>query len=261
MTIKKHTSPFNKLKLAELDGPALLTFNVNNAKLKETKTAAFSIPAGFTCPGAKDCLAWFDREERKLKDGPDAQFRCFAASMEAAFPSVQKSVDRNLAALKRAKTIQGMTELINMSLPSKFYENIRIHADGDFYNQSYFQAWINAARDNPQRLFYGYTKSLPLWVKLRSTFPKNFVLTASRGGVWDALIETNKLRSAKVVFHPEEALAMNLEIDHDDSLARDPHAGDFALLIHGMQKAGSVAAKAKKRMDSENIKYSYSNKK
>jgi len=90
-------------------------------------------------------------------------------------------------------------------------------------------------------------------------------LTAHRprayGGKWDNLIEPNKLRSARGVFHPDKAERLVLEIDHDDSHARNPDGGDFALLIHGTQAADSPGAAAKKRLDAENIEYSYSRKK
>lgn len=92
--------------------------------------------------------------------------------------------------------------------------------------------------------------------------PDNFVLTASYGGKWDNLIEPNKLRSAVVVFHPDEAERLGLEIDHDDSHARNPHGGDFALLLHNpSQKSGSEASAAIKRMKAENVQFSYSRKK
>lgn len=253
-------SPFNKLTLPAVEGLAVLSFSTGNAKLRKSKTAVFSLPAGFTCPGACDCLAWFDRDENKLKDGPKSKFRCFAASSEAAWSSVRKSVDKNLALLKQAKTIPAMAELIDMSLPSRYYENIRIHADGDFYNQSYFKAWLEVARRNPKRIFYAYTKSLPIWIANRDDIPENFVLTASLGGKWDALIEPNGLRSAKVVMHPDEAEELDLEIDHDDSLARNPDGGDFALLLHGVQPKGSDAAVAKKRLVDEKVPHAYSRK-
>lgn len=244
-----------------LSSDALLRFNTSNAKLRGSRTAAFSLPAGYTCPGACDCLAWFDPETRKLHDGPRAKFRCFAATMEAAFPSVSKSVHRNWSLLKSAKTVENMTELIHMSLPSLYYQNIRIHADGDFYSNNYFLAWVNVAIRNPHRLFYAYTKFIPAWVRFMPLLPENFVLTASLGGKWDALVEEHNLRHAKVVFHPDEAAELGLEIDHDDSLARNPAAGNFALLLHGQQPAGSDASQALKRLKNENIEFSYSRKK
>lgn len=246
-----------KLVRPATDGPATLYFNTDNAKLRGTRTAAFSLPAGYTCPGACDCLAYFDRKEGKLKDGPKAKFRCFAAALEAGFRTVRDSVDRNLAILKEARTTERMAEVIDLSLPGKVFSSIRIHADGDFFSQAYFLAWCEAARRNPTRLFYAYTKSLMTWVNCRRMVPGNLVLTASRGGKWDSLIDAHGLRSARVVYHPEEAAALGLEIDHDDSHAKDPGAGDFALLLHGMQPAGSEPAAALSRMRREGIEFSY----
>jgi hypothetical protein len=255
-------NPFNKLPkpVSAFDGPVTLRFSLDNAKLVGTKTAAFSLPAGYSCPGACDCLAFFNRETNKLEDGPRQKHRCFAASLEAAFPSVRVSVDRNYNLLKAAKTVEEMAELIHMSLPGVFYENIRIHADGDFYSANYFLAWCEVARRNPERIFYAYTKSLPFWVKFQAVIPKNLVLTASWGGKWDELIDKHELRNAKVVLHPDEAKALNLKLDHDDSLARDPKVKAFCLLIHGVQPAGSEPAAAIKRMKTEGVEYTYGRK-
>lgn len=259
------TKPFNKLDLPALSpteyadfNKAKLKFNEKNSKLLKSRTAAFSLPAGYSCPGACKCLSWFDREKGKLQDGTESKFRCFAASQEAAFPNVRKLVDRNLAMLKEARTITRMSDLIHRSLPKiEEFENIRVHADGDFYNQSYFLAWMQTAERNPDRLFYAYTKSLPIWIRNFYWVPENFVLTASIGGKWDDLIKPNKLRTARVVYHPEEAEALGLEIDHDDSLARDAAHGDFCLLLHGQQAKGSESGAALKRMRIEGVKYAY----
>ena len=254
-------SPFNKLNSPAFDGPARLYFNTENAKLINSPTATFSLPAGYTCPGACDCLAWFDRNDNRLIEGPNTKHRCFAASLEAARKSVRISVDRNLSILKEARTIEKMADVIDQSLPASFYCNIRIHADGDFYHMDYFLAWVEVARRNQNRLFYAYTKSLPFWVRFRKSIPDNLVLTASWGGKWDHLIKPNKLRSALVVYHPEEAERLGLVIDHDDSLARENDGKDFALLLHGIQRPGSDASAARKRMIKEKIKFSYGPKK
>lgn len=239
----------------------MLSFSLNNAKLAGTKTAAFSLPAGYTCPGAKDCLAWFDRKTNKLMDGKHQKFRCFAASLEAAFKNVAISVDRNHNMLKAAATVEGMVALITRSLPGAYYANIRVHADGDFFSSDYFLAWMEVARKHPERMFYAYTKNLPVWVKYRKLVPPNFALTASVGGKWDHLIEKHSLRSAVVVYHPEDAAKLGLEIDHDDSLARDPDHPSYALLLHGVQAAGGESAAAIRRMKSENVVFAYSHKK
>jgi hypothetical protein len=57
------------------------------------------------------------------------------------------------------------------------------------------------------------------------------------------LISQYNLKSAEVVFSTKEAEDKGLEIDHDDSHAYKS-GKPFALLIHGTQPAGSIAAKS-----------------
>ena len=120
---------------------------------------------------------------------------------------------------------------------------MRIHVSGDFFTQSYFDAWCVVAEDNPDVLFYAYTKSLHFWVISLGYLPENLVLTASVGGKYDRYIHTHKLRYAQVVYSEQEAKDLKLPIDHDDTHAMK-QGGSFALLIHGAQPAGSEAAKA-----------------
>lgn len=151
-----------------------------------------------------------------------------------------------------------MVELIQKSLPKKA-EKVRVHVSGDFYIQEYFDAWLQIAKDNPDTVFYAYTKSLKFWIARLSTIPDNLRLTASRGGNFDHLIEKYNLPEVQVVFHPSEAGI--LEIDHDDSHAWDPDRTKFALLLHGTQPKGSKAAEAKKVLQAEGHKgYSRKNK-
>jgi hypothetical protein len=237
-----------------------LFFGTTNAKLVAEGIATFSLPAGFTCPGADKCLARYDRNTKKIVDGPSADHRCYAATLEAARPSVQVSVDRNLAALKRARTRKNMVKLIRYSLPSRIYHTIRVHTNGDFFSETYFRAWLEVAEQEPERLFYAYTKSLHFWAKHRNRIPRNFILTASEGGKHDRLIARFNFRSAVVVLHPKVAELMGLEIDHDDRLPRNVSVQRFALLIHGQQKKGSEAAAAKLRLEREGVPHSYGKK-
>ena len=109
-------------------------------------------------------------------------------------------------------------------------------------------AWWLTASENPDKLFYAYTKSLRYWIDIPNEMPilDNFILTASYGGRSDHQIDELGFRSAKVVFSEAEAEALGLEIDHDDSHAAIPalRNQDFALLIHGVQPKGSDASKA-----------------
>jgi hypothetical protein len=218
----------------------LLKFNRGNAKLGK-HIYTFSLPAGYSCPGAMHCLARADRDTGKIQDGPLNQFRCFAASDEAQYKNTRLQRWHNFELLK-GKSAFEMANLIEMSLPLKA-NIIRVHVSGDFFNQNYFDAWMIVARKNPLRTFYAYTKSLNLWVKTIGVIPKNFALNASRGGVHDALISQYNLKSAEVVFSIKEAKDKGLEIDHDDSHAYKS-GKSFGLLIHGTQPAGSAASKA-----------------
>jgi hypothetical protein len=224
-----------------------LFFGDGNAKLKDVFT--FSLPSGHTCPFAAACLAKADRVSGKVTDGPHTQFRCFSASQEAVYPSVRDARWRNLEALK-GLSVNAMADLIAEQLPLRA-RKVRVHVAGDFFNQSYFDAWLEVARRRPDVLFYWYSKSLRLWVArleevgdghMPGTVP-NFVPTASEGGKDDHLIELHGLRSAVVVFSEQEAVNLGLTIDHDDSHAMH-HGESFALILHGAQPAGSAASKA-----------------
>jgi len=224
----------------------MLKFSRGNAKLNNNKYViyTFSLPAGWTCPGAFECKSkvHIKEDRRVIKDGKDTEFRCFAASQEVLFPSVYNARQFNLAALRKAKGIAAKFRLINTSLPSSAYF-VRTHVSGDFFSQEYFDAWMRVAEANPHINFYAYTKSLSYWVKRIDSIPSNFTLTASYGGKQDGLIDRYSLRSAKVVFSKEEAAKLNLEIDHDDSLAMSGK-DNFALLLHGTQPKDSEASKA-----------------
>lgn len=217
-----------------------LVVGKGNAKLKGVHT--FSLPAGWSCPAARDCLSRADRQTGKVKDGPETEFRCFAASDEARHSSVRRARWHNLGLLKAAGGADGMARLILDALPASA-RTVRVHVSGDFFSQDYFDAWLEVARRRPGVRFYAYTKSLPYWLARRDAVPVNLILTASRGGRHDHLIQSNGLRSARVVFSEAEAADLGLEIDHDDSHAMNP-GPDFALLIHGSQPAGSEAARA-----------------
>ncbi len=227
-----------------------LTFSQANAKLiamakrLSKRIKAFTLPSGWTCPAAKDCLSKADRDTGKIQDGPDTVFRCFAASSESQYKNTRAMVWRNFEAIKSALKQDKLAGFENMQsqLPKNF-DIMRVHVGGDFFSQKYFDAWLEVARRMPDKHFYAYTKSLNFWVKRLDEIPVNFSLTASRGGRWDWLITEHALKCAEVVFSKEEADAQQLEIDHDDY-----HAAfgtkNFALLIHGTQPKGSMASQA-----------------
>ena len=220
-----------------------LIFGTGNAKLGK-EIATFSIPSGFTCPGAFECLSKANKETGKIQDGANTVFRCFSASQEATFPNVRKSRWENFDTLRTfGANYSAMADFICTNLPKQ--DIVRIHVAGDFYSQAYFDAWLEVAKRNPSKTFYAYTKSLPYWIQRKDEIPANMKLNASRGGKHDALIEAYGLKFAEVVFSEQEAADKGLTIDHDDSLAFTQN-NSFALLLHGVQPAGSKSAAALK---------------
>jgi hypothetical protein len=223
----------------------LLKFGDGNSKLP-VGIMTFSLPASYSCPGANQCRSQAVKTSVgfRIKDGPNCEFRCFAAIDEVLKRNVREARWHNFNLLKACRSTTEMVELITMSLPpSPFNLPIRLHVSGDFFNQMYFDAWLKVTRMFPERIFYGYSKSLLVWIARKDNMPANFKLVASRGGKWDNLIETHKLRSAKVVYSEAEAISLGLSIDHDDSHCYKG-TGDFALLLHGTQPAGTETAKA-----------------
>ncbi len=215
----------------------LLTFGKGNAKL-DGQIWTFSLPAGFTCGGALDCLAKAARDTGKITDGPQMQFRCFAASAEAMYPAVRDSRWRNFDLLRSAGSARAMADLIIASLPKKATK-VRIHVSGDFFSRAYLNAWATVATETPGAIFYAYTKSLN-HLPPKAELPSNLRINVSAGTRFP-LEHARKLgyNVATVVFTTDT----DLPIDHDDShaIAADH---DFALLLHGTQPKGSEAAAA-----------------
>ena len=222
-----------------------LNFSHGNAKLK--KRLIFSLPAGKTCPGALFCKSFAVIQpdgKRKIQDGKDTKFRCFAASSEVQYDAVYNLRATNMELLMQACINASMADLIDASVQHHRKKNeklVRIHESGDMFSLAYLLAWIEVAKRNPDMIFYCFSKSLDLFLGLE--LPSNFYLTASKGGKFDYLIEEGHFpRYSVVVKTEEEAAALGLEIDHDDShcLGDKP----FALLVHGTQPKGSDWGKA-----------------
>lgn len=243
-----------------------LGFGEGNAKLDKLaakmgkRVFTFSLMSGHNCPYAKDCQskAVFDGSKWSIKDGQHTQFRCFSASQEVLFPAVREQRIANGIIVQIAGEPMGDVkagEIIIKNMPAKA-GIVRIHVGGDFATQAYFDAWCYVARNMPHIQFYAYTKALPFWVKRLGNIPTNLVLTASYGGYRDDLIAKHGLRYAKVVYSTSAARKLRLQIDHDDSHAIK-NGPSFALLVHGVQPAGSEAAKALKKLKG---KGSYSKK-
>jgi len=222
------------------------------------KVYSFDLLSGHSCPFAKECHSKVVEtpEGLRVQDGLDTLFRCYSASQEAIYRNAYNKRKANMEGVRSLTRAQVCRMLIDNK--PKNMGVCRIHAAGDFVNPTYFRGWMSFAEKTPDVLFYAYTKCLPYWVNNRELIPNNVILTASRGGRKDDMIDAHELRSVKVVFSEQEANDLGLEIDQDDSHACNPNKrnSDFALLIHGIQPKGSKSAEALstlKRMGAANL--------
>ena len=198
--------------------------------VSKKQAVSFDLPAGYTCPAASLCKAYANKFNGKITDGKNMQFRCYAASMEAAFTNTRNAHWHNYDLLKNS---DDMASLINESLP-KNVKVVRVHSSGDFFNRDYFQAWIEVAQKNPDVQFFGYTKVLE-YVTIQK--PSNFSLVYSFGGIHDSKV-TDSIPTCKVVKYSDESVCKN----HDDFEASQDYfkivAGEsFTLNLHGTQPA------------------------
>lgn len=202
---------------------------------------SFDLLSAHSCPGAKDCKSKVVEENgvRKLIDGPDVKFRCFSASQEALLTGVYNLRKGNFEAVKKLSQ-SDLTEELLKAFPKKA-GIVRFHVAGDIFNEKQMAAYIDLAKEKKDTLFYGYTKSLRIFVKHMDKIPSNFRMIASKGGRYDHLIEEYSLPFSQVVFSEKEAKGLGLPIDEDDS-----HAAlgkSCALLIHGNGPQGSDQAR------------------
>lgn len=234
-----------------------LSFSHGNGKLPKS-TMIFNLPAGTTCPGADKCMAFvtLDSEgKRKVVDGANTQFRCFAASSEALFGAVYDSRQNNFNSIKNllknfsvgvaGKIVADMIQSQRKMKGKNITTHVRIHESGDFYSANYFAMWMHVCRLIPDLTFYAYSKNLPMILDYgMDLLPRNFYLTASMGGKFDNLIHEGYFpRYSVVLMNQAEADAKGLEVDHDETHCYTQD-GPFALLVHGTQPAGSVYGKA-----------------
>ena len=227
----------------------LLKFGKANDKLKKLEKRlgkrlyTISLKAGYSCPGANLCFAKYDSKAKEIIDGKDAEFRCFAASLEGVFKGFEQNNAHNFALMRSAKTEANMFKIIVASIRTlKEPGIVRVHVSGDYFSASYFKAWMQAAAEFPEIRFYSYTKSIHILNECVDQIPANFSITCSEGGKFDHLI-SDRFKSAKVVFSVEAAAVLGLQIDHDDYHAAVGKES-FALLLHGSQKGETEASRA-----------------
>lgn len=210
-----------------------LPWILGNAKLQKTSGAdgrviGWGIPAdldfdvnGFrlnTCPGALACRAV-----------------CYAKQGSYTWPATkaarQRALDATLTPDFVTNAIDDLSRMRNVAV-------VRIHDSGDFYSQSYFDAWCDIAAAFPSIVFYAYTKSLFLDI---AKAPTNFRITQSLGGKFDKLVKLG--RSHARIFATDEA---RIAAGYVDGNVNDRPAIDgvqrIGLVYHGTKKLTKAQA-------------------
>lgn len=195
-----------------------------NSELKPHRIYNFAIPAWFvrldgkvfkTCPNAGAC----------------AQV-CYARNGTYLFSNVLAAHTKNLRLTLDEPVL--FRELINKELSHKRFKStnqprvmpegteltddqwlqawirnggaaVRVHDSGDFYSEVYLYLWFAIAADNPEVLFYAYTKEVAMLKEHGAKAPTNFRWLYSTGGLQDNLITDNDRRAD--VFPDEQAIA------------------------------------------------------
>lgn len=241
--------PFSYMDQAELKiepKDCVLTFGKSNEKLAHLNIVYLSLPAGYTCPMAAGCKTFAHKHGGKFKSSgmsildQGGDMRCYAASTEARYPNVRNTRWTNYDLLRNADS---MADLLANSIDYYNSKNpnitiFRIHESGDFFDQEYFDAWIEVANRFPRILFYAYTVSVNFWQQRKDEIPSNLRLTASQGGKGDDIVDKEGFRKAVIVQDEGAAIEQNLHVDVADFLAVFGDK-DFALLLHGVQSKKS----------------------
>lgn len=137
------------------------------AKLNNVRLFEFNLPAVSTCPFADTC--------KEI---------CYADKGTFKYPVVQAKYHSNFE-LTKDKDL--FIKVVQNEIIKKRIQYVRIHSSGDFYNLKYLKSWLEIARSNPNVIFYGYTKSVPLFQSV--DLPQNFIFCFSTGGKADHLIK------------------------------------------------------------------------
>jgi hypothetical protein len=159
------------------------------AKLNGVRLYEFNLPAVSSCPFADTCKAI-----------------CYADKGTFKYPNVQAKYNANYELTKKPELF---IESIQSELIKKRVEFVRIHSSGDFYSLNYLRSWLTIAKNNPNIIFYGYTKSVPFFKSV--TLPPNFIFCFSTGGKMDHLIKDTDKRA--VIFDSKEDLKKARYID------------------------------------------------
>lgn len=178
---------------------------------KDIRVLTWGLPPISTCPGAGLCKAF-----------------CYARAGRMLMGSATTAMARRFAQSKRADFVPKMIA----ELARRKCDMVRLHDSGDFYNQAYLYKWIEVAKAYPGKVFFAYTKMVPMIQSMMRTglIPSNLKIIFSMGGKWDMDINIGNFDHAQVF----ETKAKMLKAGYRES------PDNLPLSFHGGKKEGFV---------------------
>lgn len=196
--------------------PRLLTRNGKMTRSGGTELIYnFGIPAKKTCPSADECKQY-----------------CYADKGFYKMPAVAEAFEFRFEQTKKWGFHMIMQYEIE-SLPIR-PTHIRIHDSGDFYNKQYALKWYSIAHNNPDIVFYAYTKRVDIFKDIgMKPIPSNLKIIFSYGGKHDDLIDPETDRHS-YIFGDLESLQRSgyHNASYDDIEALYKHNHRIGLVIH-----------------------------
>lgn len=218
-----------------IDGESyVLGLSVGNRKMKETAqytgrfTSALDLPAGFTCPAADICLAKANRESGKIVRGKHNQVLCFQAKIESYASSVRRFRWSNLHAIKAMLKVSGMLAHVLSELQPTD-SNLRWHASGDIFNQTYLVEFEKFVAARPDVKVFGYSKVAAAVKYITDKNYPNWRFVFSHGSTQDAAAASLNLPQCYIVKDAAAAAAMGLPVACPTTTA----ANDYDYIMRG----------------------------
>lgn len=156
-----------------IKGMKILTLSTGNKKLVTTSTEQFliwNLLCQSTCPFKTDLCT---------KD-------CYAKKAENLYPTVKPCRTNNTIESTKPDFVYNMTNTINYYINKKSIKGktvyFRIHESGDFYSQTYYDKFVQIAKNCPTVQFLAYTKSVKYVVESKLERPTNLCI---RYSIWD----------------------------------------------------------------------------
>ena len=196
--------------LSNGNGKLKKTSKLNNAKIWGFDLPAYKSTTGkVICPFAKDCVKF-----------------CYAIKGSYTWKNTVKKYDDNYHLSKTGEFVDVVQAEIKRK---RKITHIRVHSAGDYYSPDYLNKWLTIAKNNPNIIFYSYTKSIPLVNKIDK--PSNYIFIYSEGSKVDHLINKND-RHAKIFNNQKELLAKGYIDASDDDLLAITDNKKVGLIFH-----------------------------